>query len=409
MREVFIKIVEEYTQEKTKPIKQNELFQYITNQAKQEIVQTAKVSEQSYKIQSSAGKGQWAIIPWIAIFDKDITTTAEYGYYIVYLFSADMKKIYLSLNQGWTYFKEQYKVKQAKDKIKKVSQMWKNKLKSGLNDFSYAPIDMRYNGSGSTLPKGYELGHICGKEYDSNTIPPEEELIQDLQKMISLYRELKGHMVENNVVHTNNHLISLYVNEQAEDKEEEKSQETKELDQIIADEGAGSSLIITQKILNKREKNLREENTTYQRGSNNSTNYDQKNKRQATIGRAGEFIVLEEEKQKLERLGIKKEVEHVARTTNDTAGYDIKSYDENGNEMYIEVKTTKENENQPFFVTKKEVQFSRDNKDNYYLYRLYNLKPKEKKAECYRTQGDITKIFDLEPEIYKVVGRKEGE
>ncbi|MDI5789132.1 DUF3578 domain-containing protein [Bacillus licheniformis] len=39
-------------------------------------------------------------------FLKNLTTSATRGYYIVYLFSADGSGVYVSLNQGWTYFKE---------------------------------------------------------------------------------------------------------------------------------------------------------------------------------------------------------------------------------------------------------------------------------------------------------------
>tara|TARA_B100000315_G_C14001331_1_gene330323 strand:- start:134 stop:403 length:270 start_codon:yes stop_codon:yes gene_type:complete len=34
-----------------------------------------------YKIEGSAGQGNWARCPWIAIFDVLITTTAQSGYY----------------------------------------------------------------------------------------------------------------------------------------------------------------------------------------------------------------------------------------------------------------------------------------------------------------------------------------
>ena len=47
-------------------------------------------------------KGGWAEIPWVAVFDPVVTTSAMRGHYVVYLFSADMQRLYLSLNQGIT-------------------------------------------------------------------------------------------------------------------------------------------------------------------------------------------------------------------------------------------------------------------------------------------------------------------
>jgi 5-methylcytosine-specific restriction protein A len=67
-----------------------------------------------YLVEGSAGKGQWNHCPWLAIFDPLITTSAERGYYPVYLFREDMKGAYLSLNQGVTDIREQYKSKRKK-------------------------------------------------------------------------------------------------------------------------------------------------------------------------------------------------------------------------------------------------------------------------------------------------------
>lgn len=56
-----------------------------------------------------------------------------------------------------------------------------------------------------------------------------------------------------------------------------------------------------------------------------------------------------QENKKLQRLNLKKVAEHVAITQGDGLGYDIKSYDENGNEIYIEVKTTTQNFGTSFY------------------------------------------------------------
>src|ERR1035441_5526441 len=53
-------------------------------------------------VEGSAGKGRWARSPWLAVFDPLITTSAQEGFYPVYLVSEDSQRIYLSLNQGVT-------------------------------------------------------------------------------------------------------------------------------------------------------------------------------------------------------------------------------------------------------------------------------------------------------------------
>jgi len=65
------------------------------------------------KVQGSCGKGNWATIPWISILNKKITQTTQEGVYIVYLFSEDMKRIYLTLNQGYTKLKQKHGKKEV--------------------------------------------------------------------------------------------------------------------------------------------------------------------------------------------------------------------------------------------------------------------------------------------------------
>jgi 5-methylcytosine-specific restriction protein A len=57
----------------------------------------------------SAGSGQWAAVPWMAIFDDVVTDTATEGYYVVYLFHTFEPVVHLSLNQGTTGTRAEFK------------------------------------------------------------------------------------------------------------------------------------------------------------------------------------------------------------------------------------------------------------------------------------------------------------
>ena len=67
-------------------------------------------------------------------------------------------------------------------------------------------------------------------------------------------------------------------------------------------------------------------------------------------------------------------IEWVAQTQGDGLGFDILSKNTNGTDRYIEVKATKLTKVAPIFFTKNKFDFSRANKNNYYLYRVFNLK-----------------------------------
>lgn len=59
-------------------------------------------SKGTYKIKGSIGKGRVAQCPWIAIMHGDETQTTQEGVYIVFLFSENLRKIYITLAQGVT-------------------------------------------------------------------------------------------------------------------------------------------------------------------------------------------------------------------------------------------------------------------------------------------------------------------
>jgi 5-methylcytosine-specific restriction protein A len=60
-------------------------------------------------VEGSPGQGNWAAVPWISVFDPVITTSATSGYYVVYLFHATKPIVHLSLNQGATKVREDFK------------------------------------------------------------------------------------------------------------------------------------------------------------------------------------------------------------------------------------------------------------------------------------------------------------
>ncbi len=120
---------------------------------------------------------------------------------------------------------------------------------------------------------------------------------------------------------------------------------------------------------------------------------------QLETGYLGECSVFEYEKQKLS------EVENLyndclvthASLNNEGLGYDIISYDKYGNIKYIEVKTTKDKRDTPFFVSKNELEFSNNHPSSYYLYRLFDFVPNQQKINFYVLKGSLSKTINLTP------------
>lgn len=141
-----------------------------------------------YKTEGSVGAGNMTHIPWISIFDREITQTAQRGYYIVYLFKTDLTGFYLSLNQGWIQYRERYGTPEGRIQIRRNAETAKELLQ-GTQGFSFNDIELITE---DELGIGYQFGNICSKFYPSDVIPDDVQILDDLRNMIGVYRELKS-------------------------------------------------------------------------------------------------------------------------------------------------------------------------------------------------------------------------
>jgi len=130
------------------------------------------------------------------------------------------------------------------------------------------------------------------------------------------------------------------------------------------------------------------------------TDYVARQKENSRLGKAGERWVWECEKKRLKAAGrydLAKKVDWVAYD-DDSKGYDIRSFDEDGTEFYIEVKTTNSGVNKPFYISASEIAFSHDNPEKYRLYRVYNFLTSPKIRVI---SGDIS-LLNPQPTNYLV-------
>ena len=120
-----------------------------------------------------------------------------------------------------------------------------------------------------------------------------------------------------------------------------------------------------------------------------------------SLGLAGELAVLVFEDHRLREAGKKRladRIDHVARTQGDGLGYDVLSFDENGAERLIEVKTTRGGVSMPFFATRNEVEVSEEERARYHLYRVFAF---GRAPQLFTLQGSLKKTCLLEPIQYR--------
>lgn len=106
-------------------------------------------------------------------------------------------------------------------------------------------------------------------------------------------------------------------------------------------------------------------------------NYLEREAHNASLGRAGELFARSVEHQRLWEAGhrhLAERIEHVAQTQGDGLGYDILSFEPDGRERLIEVKTTSFGAMTPFFASKREVNLSQDQAESFNLYRVFKFR-----------------------------------
>lgn len=112
--------------------------------------------------------------------------------------------------------------------------------------------------------------------------------------------------------------------------------------------------------------------------------YEKRNRENKKLGDTGEKLILIQEEKRLKELqekGIISKDKRVIKQK-DYVGYDFLSYDENGQEIHIEVKTTAGNQKAPFYMSMNEVSVMKSD-PKWKLYRVYDFNAKTKTANFF--------------------------
>lgn len=119
-----------------------------------------------------------------------------------------------------------------------------------------------------------------------------------------------------------------------------------------------------------------------------------------SLGRAGEEFVLEMEKRKLEgfrRSDLLKKIRWVSED-DDGAGYDILSFEPDGRERLIEVKTTNGAARTPFFISENECQKAAASAESWRLYRVHLF---AQTPRIFQIAPPLNEMLHLRPDIWR--------
>lgn len=185
LNELLRDVCGEYAATRGEDFKEHSLAEKIRTDIPRAIKDLLQDDIGDFIVKGSPGQGQWAEVPWVAIFDPAITDTAMSGYYPVLLFDTDGKRVHLSLNQGTTSVRAEFRGA-ARDVLSKRADLIRDRVKDFLSTFPTRTIHL----DGERLGRDYAAGHALGLTFTSSSMPDDDVLAEALSTMLRCYRAL---------------------------------------------------------------------------------------------------------------------------------------------------------------------------------------------------------------------------
>jgi 5-methylcytosine-specific restriction protein B len=197
-REAIQRILGGYRQATTEKFSLKHPISQQLEEASRALAAIPQVVPRQIKVVPSAGKGNWANVPWISMLDPRETDTTQRGVYVVYLFRGDMSGLYLTLNQGVTELKDLPAPAQTKEMKKRAEAIRTRIPELAADGFALdSEIELR---SATPLGAKYEPSTIAHKFYAAEDLPPAEELAADFHAVLDAY----GSYVDGNAMTVTN-------------------------------------------------------------------------------------------------------------------------------------------------------------------------------------------------------------
>jgi len=134
-------------------------------------------------VQASNGAGNYAMVPWVRLFDIRMSPNARTGWYIVLLFAKDGQRVYLSLNQGTSELSKQ-------EVASRASRAREERLSGDVNALLAKNFMTEIELGQGGLADGYVAGNVIAKRYGLNEVPNDELLLNDLEALLPLLKKL---------------------------------------------------------------------------------------------------------------------------------------------------------------------------------------------------------------------------
>ena len=324
--------------------------------------------------------------------DREVTESTKCGFFIVYLFSRNAKKLHLSIELGATQFEHLYGANnKTTKKIIKAKQEFASSFNKYAPSGTFDEMDLMDEEDKDFVRKEtpaikrradwYAAGCFFTKTYD--LVKPnfdEEDLVNDLRTYIDSYRKIVNDPVSSALLEVLDESVF----------EESDKEQIQDLDYDLPNF--------------KPSKN----DKTPKKSSKKSTSKPRKPAPPSKkVGDAGEKYVYDYEFNKLSKCGRTDLANKIVKQHEDLShfpGYDIQSFGKDGEKIFIEVKSSKSKKKGYFEISKNELSAAEELKDAYYIYQVTSALTNPKISTVIKNPmrfKNENKIL-VEPLVYRV-------
>jgi MrcB-like, N-terminal domain/Domain of unknown function (DUF3883) len=147
-------------------------------------------------------QGSYGPVPWVRVFSQRRSPSATAGIYLAYLFAADGSRAYLSVQQGSSELRSG-RMRPVNDAARlrasganargSIRELIESPLGAGLAiEMDLAAAQAPVKQYARQRITNYEHANILAIRYDSREIPPEDALLEDFARMLTLLLALYG-------------------------------------------------------------------------------------------------------------------------------------------------------------------------------------------------------------------------
>lgn len=149
-----------------------------------------RVGEYGFSVNGRDAMGRPSRIPWVRVFDRELSPNASEGTYAVFLFAADGSAVFLSLNQGTMkrVGKTGRYASISADRVLAIRDDARLRLQQQHCDLENLVKDISLQDPATGAK--YEVGNIYSLRYDVNSVPPDATIYADVSRILSFWNVL---------------------------------------------------------------------------------------------------------------------------------------------------------------------------------------------------------------------------